>query len=80
MGKKRNLDPAILDVVAVRASVARAVSDYYDGLSAEEVEEQSEWGDFALRQFPEESERASAGPAPNPTLCSKSRNHLDSRE
>jgi len=56
VGKKRDVDPAILDVVARRASVARAVSDYYDGLSEEEAAEQSEWGDFALRQFPVESE------------------------
>jgi hypothetical protein len=56
VGKKRDVDPAILDVVAVRGSVARAVSDYYDGLSEEEVAEQSEWGDFALRQLPEELE------------------------
>ena len=56
MRKKRNVVPAILDVVEVRASVALAVSDYYDGLSEEEAAEASKWGDFALRQFPQETE------------------------
>jgi hypothetical protein len=37
-----------------RASVARAVADYYGSLSTEEVEEQAEWGEFALREFPHE--------------------------
>ena len=56
MRKKRKVDPAILDAVAVRASVALAVRDYYHELSEEDVAEQSEWGDFALRQFPEDAE------------------------
>jgi hypothetical protein len=34
-----------------RASIDRAVADYYSSLSDEEVAEQAEWGDFALRQF-----------------------------
>jgi hypothetical protein len=37
-----------------RASVARAVKRYYDSLTKEEEAEQSEWGEFALHQFPEE--------------------------
>jgi hypothetical protein len=56
MRKKRNVVPVILDVIAFSASVARGVNDYYDGLSKDELAELSEWGDFALRQFPEEWE------------------------
>ena len=37
-----------------RASVERAVKDYYDSLSNEEAAELSEWGEFALREFPGE--------------------------
>jgi hypothetical protein len=36
------------------ASVERAVADYYDSLSGEEAMEQSQWGEFALREFPKE--------------------------
>jgi len=56
MGNERRVVPPILDAVAVRASVALAVRDYYHELSEEDVAEQSEWGDFALRQFPEDAE------------------------
>jgi len=35
-----------------RASVERAVKGHYDSLSKEEAAEQSEWGEFALREFP----------------------------
>jgi hypothetical protein len=34
------------------ASVDRAVADYYGSLSGEEAAEQAEWGEFALREFP----------------------------
>lgn len=34
-----------------RASLERAVSDYYSSLTDEEVAEQAEWGEFALRQL-----------------------------
>jgi DNA-binding PadR family transcriptional regulator len=37
-----------------RASVERAVTDYYGSLSGEEAMEQSQWGEFALREFPKE--------------------------
>lgn len=37
-----------------RASIDRAVTDYYSSLSDEEVAEHAEWGDFALRQFSKE--------------------------
>lgn len=36
-----------------RASIEKAVSDYYGALSEEEREEEQEWGDFALAQFPD---------------------------
>ncbi|MBZ5727533.1 MAG: hypothetical protein LAP87_21365 [Acidobacteriia bacterium] len=36
-----------------RATLERAVSDYYSSLSRQETEEQSAWGDFALREFPD---------------------------
>ena len=35
-----------------RASVERAVADYYGSISAEEATDQAEWGEFALREFP----------------------------
>jgi hypothetical protein len=38
-----------------RASIERSVSAYYSSLSDKEVAEQSEWGEFALREFPGES-------------------------
>ena len=34
-----------------RASIDRAVADYYSSLSHEEVAEQAQWGDFALQQL-----------------------------
>ena len=37
-----------------RASVERAVTDYYGSLSGEEATEQAQWGEFALREFPSE--------------------------
>lgn len=37
-----------------RASVERAVADYYSSLSREEASEQAKWGDLALREFPDE--------------------------
>ena len=37
-----------------RASVERAVADYYGSLSTEDAKEQAEWGEFALREFPYE--------------------------
>jgi hypothetical protein len=40
-----------------RAPVERAVADYYGSLSTEDATEQAEWGEFALREFPDK-ERA----------------------
>jgi hypothetical protein len=37
-----------------RASVERAVSDYYSSLADSELEERAQWGEFALAQFPKE--------------------------
>jgi hypothetical protein len=37
-----------------RASVEKAFADYYASLSHADVEEQASWGDFALREFPNE--------------------------
>jgi len=34
-----------------RAATDRAISEYYRSLSDEEVAEQREWGEFALREF-----------------------------
>ena len=39
-----------------RASVERAVANYYSSLSGAEVEEQAPWGEFSLAQFPGEKE------------------------
>jgi len=39
---------------AEMAKINQSVTEYYDSLSDEEVEELSQWGDFALSQFPEE--------------------------
>ena len=36
------------------AKINQSVTDYYDSLSDEEVEELSEWGKFGLRQLLEE--------------------------
>jgi hypothetical protein len=35
-----------------KAGVERAVADYYAALSPEERQEQSDWGEFAEREFP----------------------------
>jgi hypothetical protein len=35
-----------------RASIDRAVADYYDSLSTEEATEQTVWAEFAFREFP----------------------------
>jgi hypothetical protein len=37
-----------------KAALDRAVSDYYTSLSQVESEEQTNWGEFALREFPGE--------------------------
>jgi hypothetical protein len=37
-----------------RATVERAIADYYGSLSAQEVAEQAEWGELALNEFPTE--------------------------
>jgi len=35
-----------------KKAVDKAVTDYYDSLTPEEMEEQSKWAEFALSQFP----------------------------
>ena len=35
-----------------RASLERAVADYYSSLTGEDVNEQGEWAEFALLEFP----------------------------
>jgi hypothetical protein len=40
-----------------RASIERAVADYYASLSDKQITEQAEWGGFAEREFPDQ-ERA----------------------
>ena len=37
-----------------RATIERAVADYYASLSDKQVAEQTEWGDFAEREFPDQ--------------------------
>ncbi len=37
-----------------RTAVEKAVADYYGRISDAEAEEQVEWGEFALREFPNE--------------------------
>ena len=39
-----------------RASVDKAVTDYYSSLANNEVEEHARWGEFALAQFPSDKE------------------------
>jgi hypothetical protein len=39
-----------------KAALERAVSDYYASLSQEEAEEQTNWGEFALREFSSEGQ------------------------
>jgi len=40
-----------------RASIERAMTDYYDSLSDAEVAEEKQWGEFARRAFPPEDLR-----------------------
>jgi hypothetical protein len=35
-----------------KSAVEKAISDYYSSLTTEEAKEQSQWGDFAMREFP----------------------------
>jgi DNA-binding PadR family transcriptional regulator len=35
-----------------KASIDAAVADYYDSLSREEAQDQANWGEFALGEFP----------------------------
>jgi len=37
-----------------RATIERAVADYYSSLSDKQVAEQTEWGDLAEREFPDQ--------------------------
>jgi hypothetical protein len=37
-----------------RASIEKSVSDYYSSLSDTELQEQAQWGEFALSEFPSE--------------------------
>ena len=37
-----------------RAAIEKSVSDYYSSLSAKDLRKQSEWGEFAMTQFPDE--------------------------
>jgi len=37
------------------AAINQSVIEYYDALSDEEMKELSEWGDFAMSQFPAEN-------------------------
>jgi hypothetical protein len=37
-----------------RASVERSVADYYGSLSAGELADQAQWGEFATGEFPKE--------------------------
>jgi len=37
-----------------QAAIERAVADYYTSLSNKEAAEQTEWGDFAEREFPDQ--------------------------
>ena len=41
-----------------RAMVERAVADYYSSLSDDEVQEQANWGEFAMGELPHEGFRA----------------------
>jgi hypothetical protein len=38
----------------VKMALEKAVSDYYTELSAGEADEQAQWGEFALNEFPKE--------------------------
>ena len=35
-----------------KEALGRAVTEYYDSLTDQELEEQRQWGEFALRNFP----------------------------
>jgi hypothetical protein len=37
-----------------RARIEKSVSDYYSSLSESEANELAQWGEFALREFPDE--------------------------
>jgi hypothetical protein len=37
-----------------KTAVEKSISDYYDSLSAKEVEEHTRWGAFALANLPKE--------------------------
>jgi uncharacterized protein YeeX (DUF496 family) len=37
-----------------RSAVEKAIADYYSSLSSDELKEQVEWGELALREFPAE--------------------------
>jgi hypothetical protein len=37
-----------------RASIEKSVSDYYSSLSESEANELAQWGELALREFPDE--------------------------
>jgi hypothetical protein len=38
-----------------RAALDKAVAGYYDSLQPEEVDEQTRWGEFSLREWPDEA-------------------------
>jgi hypothetical protein len=37
-----------------RKAIEKAVADFYDSLSSDEIEEHARWGEFALGEFPNE--------------------------
>jgi hypothetical protein len=37
-----------------KSAVEKTISEYYSSLTTEEAEEQSLWGDFAVREFPDQ--------------------------
>ena len=37
-----------------KSAVEKTISDYYSSLTTEEADEQALWGDFAVREFPNE--------------------------
>ena len=37
-----------------KSAVAKTISEYYSSLTAEEAQEQTLWGDLAMREFPNE--------------------------
>lgn len=40
-----------------KSAVEKTISDYYSSLTADEAKEQTLWGEFAEREFPNESPR-----------------------